>query len=345
MPRAAAPKTAVRRSRTRYRSRSNRKAAARKPLGKRISAAAAAQQTSAAYDKGYDTGYNRALLELGGSSAHDENQRYDEGFRRGFYAGGDGIVDSILPDLDLLPEVHVTQILAAGIEQLRPLQHRVMGAPEVAERILQALEAKAPLSVVRLGDGELLTLAQETVMPVEEVQSAGSFLAYAGVQVPDLASRDQLLASVKLADIVGIPKIRLPYFQPLAFAVLKAHGMEYRDMALTLSTINYSLYLEGFFRTILAGRRVLTVGNSAEPLSRFLGSSGVHVAGAVSPVHGMFDIPRVMEEIHRHDFDLALVGAGIPAVVISQRIAGQMGKVAIDFGHLADSMIKGEAPL
>ncbi|WP_376769435.1 GT-D fold domain-containing protein [Paenibacillus germinis] len=35
----------------------------------------------------------------------------------------------------------------------------------------------------------------------------------------------------------------------------------------------------------------------------------------------------------------------IPAVVIVQRIATELGKVAIDFGHLSDKISNGEAPL
>ncbi|MNY80097.1 hypothetical protein D3C86_2210020 [compost metagenome] len=52
-----------------------------------------------------------------------------------------------------------------------------------------------------------------------------------------------------------------------------------------------------------------------------------------------------MEVIRQNDnFDIALISAGISAVILVQQVATQMGKVAIDFGHLADSMLKGESP-
>lgn len=324
--------------------RKGKKLALKKRGVKKISLNTATAQAAASYNQGYQLGYNEALENSYRSSADDENQRYNEGFKKGVYAGGDGIVDTVLPDLDLLPEITIQQIVEAGVEHLRPMQYHVLGAPEVALKIIQALDAHTPLSVVRLGDGELLTLSQEVVMSTDQVRVEGSFLAYAGVYIPDLESRDQLLQAVSLADVVGIPKIRLPNFQPLAFTVLKAYGIDYRHLQLALSTVNYSLYLEGLLPQILRGRRVLVVGNAAPGLSQVLSNSGLDVVDVITPVVGMKDIPRVMGEIASRDFDIALVGAGIAAVVIVQKIATDLGKVAIDFGHLADSIAKGEAP-
>lgn len=62
----------------------------------------------------------------------------------------------------------------------------------------------------------------------------------------------------------------------------------------------------------------------------------------IAPVAGYADIPRVMQRIRKHDFDLALVAAGIPAIVLCRHIADELGKVAIDFGHLANKLVTGE---
>ncbi|MNC26633.1 hypothetical protein D3C75_747730 [compost metagenome] len=154
-----------------------------------------------------------------------------------------------------------------------------------------------------------------------------------------------MLQAIRNADVVGIPKLRLPHFQPLAFSVLRATGIDYRQLALTDSLINYKLYASGHFSRILQGRHVLTVGNLAEPFAEFLAKNGVQITGAVAPVAGVRDVPRVMEAIRQNDnFDIALISAGISAVMLVQQVATQMGKVAIDFGHLADSMLKGESP-
>ncbi|KOR90607.1 hypothetical protein AM231_02595 [Paenibacillus solani] len=268
-----------------------------------------------------------------------------EEYTKGLYDGGERIVDSILSELEILPEISVRQIIEEGMKQLSSQYYRLMSAAEVAGRIKEALASSSPLSVIRLGDGELLTLAQEMVLNEEEVRKEGHFLSYAGVCLPDLKARDMLAASVRNADIVGIPKLRMSNFQPLAFSVFRAHGIDYRKLQLTLSTVNYAIHLEGLLHGILAGRRVLVVGNSAPGLSRVLSDRGIKVTGTVDTVEGMYDIPRTMDEIRECQFDIALVGAGIPAVIITERIASELGKVAIDFGHLADSLASGESTL
>lgn len=304
------------------------------------------EQAAAAFNQGFDAGYDDAILKMGQTDPKDtRNNSCELEYSNGVYDGGEAIVDSILPELDILPDISLHQIIHAGVEQLSPKIHKLLSAAEVTGQLIDAMNKRMPLSIVRLGDGELLTLAQEVVMNEEQVRRKGHFLSYAGIHLPDLAARDQLVHAIRKADIVGIPKLRLPNFQTLAFSVFKAHGIDYRQLKLTLSTINYAIYVEGLFRNILSNRRVLVVGNTALGLSQVLSNSGIRVAGAIYPVEGMRDVTRVIGEIAAHDFDIALVGAGVPAVVIVQKIASELGKVAIDFGHLADSLVNGEAVL
>ncbi|ETT64799.1 hypothetical protein C172_14318 [Paenibacillus sp. FSL H8-457] len=305
------------------------------------------EQAAASFNEGFDAGYDQAMMRSQHSAPETMRVKPNsvEEYAKGLYDGGEGIVDSILPELEILPEISVRQIIEAGMEQMSSQYYRLLSAAEVARKLNEALDSSSPLSVIRLGDGELLTLAQDMVLNEEEVRKEGHFLSYAGVCLPDLKARDMLAASVRKADIVGIPKLRLPNFQPLGFSVFRAHGIDYRKLQLTLSTVNYALHLEGLLGGILAGRRVLVVGNSAPGLSRVLSGRGIKVAGTVAPVEGIHDIPRIMDEIRGHPFDIALVGAGIPAVIITERIASELGKVAIDFGHLADSLASGESTL
>ena len=294
------------------------------------------------FDKGYNEGYNK-----GYASGHDA------GYIKGKYEGEamsewrgdiDGLIDKFIPDYEILPDFSAEQVIAAGVEHLRPHFRHLLNPDELGGLILHALEAGLPFSLVRIGDGELLTLAQEKVLSIEQVKEQGSFLGYAGVNVPDLEARDQLRDAIIRASVVGIPKLRVRNFQPLALAAFKAHGIDFASLTLTDSLINYYLYQSGYLSRILAGRRVLIAGNLAEPLANYMRSHGVNVVAAISPVEGVKDVPRVMAEIAKHDFDVALIAAGISAVLISERIATDLGRVAIDFGHLANSMVNGEAP-
>ncbi|SFK71785.1 hypothetical protein SAMN03159341_101242 [Paenibacillus sp. 1_12] len=295
---------------------------------------------SKGYQSGFQDGQSKMSNNLTSEQIHEQsyNQGHLDGHKDGLYAGGDGIVDSLLPFDAILPEISIRHIIEAGIGQLHSQFFILQNAEQITNRLRNALDTKTPFSLVRIGDGEVLTMAQETVLSIDQVRKEGKFLSYAGVDVPDLAARDQLVSSLKQATVVGIPKLRNFTYQPMAFQALRAHGIDYHSLSLTHSLVNYYIFKEGRLAGLLRGSRVLLVGNMAETLSAVLTEHGITVSGIVTPVHGVRDIPRVMGEVSRHNFDLALISAGVSAVTIAQRIATEMGKVAIDFGHLADEL-------
>ncbi|WP_317978669.1 GT-D fold domain-containing protein [Paenibacillus glycanilyticus] len=285
-----------------------------------------------------------------GSKAETEQhagymEGYEKGYQEGRYAGGEEIIDQLLPPNIIFPDLSLKQIIATGISMHMEQAIPLMLPEQVRDAILHAMEEKQPLSIVRLGDGELLTMAQEIVMPVDQVRREGKFLEYAGVKVPDLEIRNRLVEAVTGADIVGIPRTRMPNYQLLVSPVFQAYGLLLREKQWTDSLINYSLCTAGCLLPILQNRRVLLIGNMAEPLSTVLAQRGISIAGVVAPVNGARDAARIVAAARLYDFDLALVSAGIAAVLITEELARVTGKVAVDFGHLANALIKGEAPL
>ncbi|WP_238162657.1 GT-D fold domain-containing glycosyltransferase [Cohnella sp. AR92] len=266
----------------------------------------------------------------------EERDRYAEGYKDGIFVGGESLLEGHLPPDLLFPNVSLEEFLAAGIAALRHRGIPLLGTQAVYEELERALTEKQPYSLVRLGDGELLTLAQDTVLSLDEVRREGNFLSYAGVDIPDYQGRDELASCIRSASMVGVPLSRRPLFQPLLFAIWRAYGVQPESLRFTSSTVNYSLKDEGYLHRLLAGRRVVTIGNLAVPLAQSLLSWGAQIAGTVSPVRGIADYKRAVEEASKVDFDLALVSAGVAAVPICVHLANRTGKVAVDFGHLAN---------
>jgi len=261
------------------------------------------------------------------------------------FAAGEELYEKALPHGVILPDIGLQDVIAAGVERLLPLGIRLTSTAEVFDELENAIRDRTPYSVVRLGDGELMTLAQDIVMPAEQTAVQAAFLPYAGVTPPDIASRDLLASAIRQATIVGVPLSRRKQFQPLLFPVLRGHHLDIRSMRITSSTINYSLYQEGLLQRLLQGKKLLLIGNASPGLAGILSAGGFWVTGVIAPVRGMADINRVVMEAGAADFDLALVAAGIPAVVIASRIAAELGKAAVDFGHLADGITKRELSL
>ncbi|MFR9710163.1 GT-D fold domain-containing glycosyltransferase [Paenibacillus sp. MB22_1] len=281
------------------------------------------------------------------SAAEAERVRaaaFEAGYREGLFEGGEAKLGRLIPRYMLLPEIWVDDVIAAGFPTVAGQLYPLLTPAEVFAAAEGALREGRPLSIVRLGDGELLTLAHDTVISTEEALRRGAFLPYAGVHLPDPAAREALAAAIRAADIIGVPESRHPSYQGLLFPVLRHYGIDYRGLRLTTSTVNYELNAGGYLTRLLHGRRVLLIGNQAEVLAGFLGHRSVQVVGWLAPVQGVADVPRVAMRLREFpDFDLALVAAGVAAVMICTRLSGELGKVALDMGHLADKLIKGEA--
>ncbi len=220
-------------------------------------------------------------------------------------------------------------------------EHKILDVQEVYSLIREALNKKDKLSMVRIGDGEALALAQQVVLPINEVKK-NAFLTYAGVRIPDIIGRDMLADSVRKSDIVGVPLNPAPYFLPLFLKACKAHNIDLHSLKLTNACINYFLCNSGNLDALLTkGKpRILVIGNKGKALANLLQSHGVNVSGVISPVYGLRDVNRIVRMAKGHSFDIALSASGVAAVVISERIANNQKKVALDIGHAADMLIR-----
>lgn len=273
-----------------------------------------------------------------GMQSGEKAEGYEQGYRDGLTDGVEKLlVEHLPPDL-IIPEITAVEAMAAGVQALRSRGVPLLNADAVFQELDAAISEKRPYAFIRLGDGELLTLAQDMVLPIDAVRQAGPFLPYAGINVPDPEARDELAAAVRVASLVGVPMSRHPHFQPLLFRVLRAHGIDFHSIRYTTSTMNYTLQEAGYLERLLRGRRILIIGNVAIQLAQLLQEQGFEIAGIVTPVRGYADVRRVVAEAAGYDFDLALVAAGIPAIPITVHLAGKTGRAALDFGHLANRM-------
>lgn len=280
----------------------------------------------------------RKAARLANPAPQRDDQGYAQGYLEGLYDGGERLLEAALPGDRIVPDISVAEAIAAGMPHVLTRSILLMGPDELFAEMEAALAAGHPCSIVRLGDGELLTLAQDTLKPAGEIARDSPFLSYAGVDAPDGEARDTLAAAVRNATIVGVPLSRRPNYQPLLFEGLRRNGVSLASLRLTSSTINYSLYESGRLMQLAAGKRIAVVGNSAEALARALRAAGLDVVHIVAPVNGIADAAGAVERAAAVPFDLALVSAGVAAVPICVWLAERTGKVAFDFGHMADRL-------
>lgn len=270
---------------------------------------------------------------------------YTKAYEEGYLEGGEAKVGNLIPHGYILPDYTVDQLLTIAFQTVRSSLVPLNSPTHVYHQIKSALEQHLPFSLVRLGDGELLTLAHNTVISTDEAKRRGAFLPYAGVQLPDAGASAMLIEAIKRADYIGIPESRHPSYQGLLFPVLKHAQIDYRKLKLTTSTINYALNEQGYLHPILSSSSLLLIGNQVEGLSHILARQGYRIAGMITPVNGTQDVASIVEQASHFEFDLAFVSAGVAAVAICTGIASKMGKVALDMGHMANKLESGEIAL
>jgi len=234
------------------------------------------------------------------------------------------------------------------------LEKQFLDIQQVLDRITHAADNRIPFSLVRLGDGKHIVLAQNSVWPMERVlQEEWAVLANQGekgVTLPNLQLRDEMVEAVRKADIVGI----LAYGDTLidAPAYLKRELsdqiFQYFDLhpaAVCDATINRFFPYERKFWALLKGRKIALVSRWALELKELLIQEAIGLNIAFTITLSSFEqIKPALDQLvqERDSFDIALVSGGCNAVILAQKIAECTGKIGIDFGKSAEFLVQGK---
>lgn len=232
----------------------------------------------------------------------------------------------------------------------------VLSSGELMDMILAAINRSDPFSVVSLGASESFVLAQETVMPYyefmrhAEAQVANLGLRrgqrHRGVRFPNLKARDALAEALRKIDVIGYNlKIRDSHSGLLTEKVLDYYDLwpKYTFEAYIRRVIMFSQQKK--FEIMLSGKRILLVSGYADEVEAAMNKNlkeklGFTIAGAIK-IHEFEEIPRVKKEILGLDFDVALLAAGLNAIILAAYIAEAKEKVAFDIGQGMESLITG----
>ena len=204
------------------------------------------------------------------------------------------------------------------------------------QRIAEALAQNRPFSLARIGDGENIVLAQETVFSLDWIgKNVGWSHSsnYCGAVLPNLALRDRMAAALKEADIIGV--FAGDALTEKAFTALGIH-----PKAITYAFDNLQMPMYKPFVDLIRAYPPLLVGRPAERFAALLlDKLGVRVPGVVMNINSADDIDVCMEEMARIPHRWSLVSAGVNADIIAPEMAVRYGKVSIDFGHAPDNVM------
>jgi hypothetical protein len=244
-------------------------------------------------------------------------------------------------------------IIDKGEKRMKPI---ILNSGQLMDKILDALDRKLPCPVVSLGASETFVLAQESVLSVRKImrhaeaqvanRGAQRGQEHRGVRFPNLKARDTLAEALRKIDIVGFNlTIRDHNSGLLTEQVLEHYGLwpKYTFEAYIRRVIMFSQQEK--FERMLQGRNILIVAGYADEVAaamdkRLKDKLELRIAGAVK-IHEFEEIPRVIREMHRIQFDLALLAAGLNAIILAAHIAEEHGKVSFDLGQGMETLISG----
>lgn len=233
----------------------------------------------------------------------------------------------------------------------------ILSSGELMTKILHALEHRLPCAVVSLGATESFVLAQETVLTRQqfmghaEARTANLGLQrgnrHRGVRFPNFAARDALAEALQEVDIIGCNLL----LNDLNSGQLTKKVLEYYNIAPPYIFEAYVRRVIMFsqkrkFEQMLRGKKIILVCGYADEVAAALNknlkkSLNFNIVGAIK-IHEFEEIPRAKKEIQALDFDLALLSAGLNAIILAAYIARVKGKVAFDIGQGMESLITGQ---
>ncbi|HBF36353.1 MAG TPA: hypothetical protein DDW50_03445 [Firmicutes bacterium] len=208
------------------------------------------------------------------------------------------------------------------------LLNYLMSVEGVAETFRRALAEKKPISHVNLGDGEIMFLAHPQIPGFETLQQPSGIDPYLKY-IADPAIRNEVLDGVLHADIIGMPAWLYTGNWPAAEYFLEYYSIP--TQRICDSYMGRLLHSAGALYEFLKNQRVYLVGNHILNLVPLLEEHQIEVAGHTT-VDYFEDIPRVKDCLSKADFDMALLSAGIPTLILSPWICRTLNRCALDFG-------------
>ena len=219
---------------------------------------------------------------------------------------------------------------------LYPYIPKLHSMTEVLNRINHALQIQQPLSLIRLGNGEALSLAHGVLISMSQIEP---WLEYAGVKLPNEAVRQDLMTAVREASIVGLTTDTVHWdCAPLLQRVLRYYHLNPKYP--TDAAVNWQLHQFDRLYQSLGNAPTIVVGRMASIAAPILRKKGVNIIAEYSLENYDF-LDRTEQEIAAGpQYRVTLVAAGIPATILCPRLIKKANVIAIDYGHVINDLIK-----
>jgi hypothetical protein len=213
---------------------------------------------------------------------------------------------------------------------------------DVVELFRQASFEKKPLSLARFGHAEMSV----AFYPYPDWIKKWKFKDYVGATGSPKQIQEDLWEAIKTTDIVGFhtSKAREEADRITAEETKKLLSrLNIQPRKICDAWITHAFLDNPSFWELLRHLKVVLIGRRSKEAEPYFQKRGISVVGTYS-LEGYTEINSVFSQLcQNHDWDLALISAGIPASILAPKLAHACGKLTIDFGHALDKIIEGDS--
>lgn len=223
--------------------------------------------------------------------------------------------------------------------QCHDYQNHIMNLHDVLPMLENAVENKQAFSLTRFSHAEISYMSWE-IDPFL-IKLIDRYRVYNGMTDSLENASGQLLHSLKMTDIVGFVPQDCQDGGEWWYAKTKQllHHLDMMPESICSVWASHDLVGESRFWDFLKKHRVALIGRRAEEAAPYFSNEGVKITVTKS-LNGIQEIENVHEALKTSsEWDIALVSAGIPATILTPRLADDTGRVVIDFGHAIDLFI------
>ena len=211
---------------------------------------------------------------------------------------------------------------------------------QIVARIDKAITDQEPYSLIRIGDGENIVLAQEVIFSQAWIsQNVGWSHSnqYCGITLPNLIIRDRMVKALKEADTIGVFA-----GDKLTEQIFNTFDIQPKSICYAFDNVYMPMYKP--FVELIVKSPPLLVGRPALRFAQLLYEKlGVTVPGTIE-INGYDELDSCLAQMVQIPHQWSLVSAGVNAVIIASTMANKWGKVSIDFGHAPDNVMAPNYP-
>lgn len=218
-------------------------------------------------------------------------------------------------------------------------EHCILDLPQVLELMKQAIKEKKPFSLARFGHAEIYYALWPSSMHYK--QGLDYCAPYNGATGNPNQIKELVIQSLKSTSLVGLlSKEEHEYFHSETISLLTS--LNFVPNYICSPFITHPMSKSEEFWRLLKTVNVVLVGRRAEEAKPIFRNRGVNIVETfkLEGIDQILPVQRQLEGI-KDFWDIAILAAGVPATILTERLANSTNHIVIDFGHALDVLIDG----